>query len=169
MVCGVDPVEFALAAVFGGHGSCQRSDGDHRRLHHSRLHGHGHDSWRFYVNHPRRSFGCLGKDAPSPLVRTGHWKDTSAEMKRSKWDQRIQRADELTGAHPFAADVLQFYKQIASFQKALYSYVQQAPTHQSENRASALSREDLNLRLVLPKFPEFLSHVEAVAPRPIAQ
>jgi hypothetical protein len=34
-------------------------------------------------------------------------------MKRSKWDQRIQRADELAAAYPFAAEVLQFYKRVA--------------------------------------------------------
>ena len=45
-------------------------------------------------------------------------------MKRSKWDLRIQRADELTPAHPFAAEALRFYKGIATFQKELYAHVE---------------------------------------------
>jgi FdhE protein len=90
-------------------------------------------------------------------------------MKRSKWDQRMQRADELTAAHPFAAEVLQFYKQIARFQKELYSFVQGAEGNQSKKRVSGSLRKDLNLHLLLPKFGEFLSLAEAIAPPQIGQ
>jgi hypothetical protein len=64
-------------------------------------------------------------------------------MKRSKWDQRMQRADELTAAHTFAAEMLQFYKQIARFQKELYSLVQGAQGNQSKKRVSGSLRETL--------------------------
>jgi FdhE protein len=90
-------------------------------------------------------------------------------MKRSKWDQRMQRADELATAHSFAVEVLQFYKRIAGFQKELYSYVEGAEGDQSKQRVSGSLREDLNRDLLLPKFPEFLFLAEAVAPRQIAQ
>jgi hypothetical protein len=90
-------------------------------------------------------------------------------MKRSKWDQRMQRADELTAAHTFAAEMLQFYKQIARFQKELYSLVQGAQGNQSKKRVSGSLREDLNLHLLLPKFGEFLSLAEAIAPPQIGQ
>jgi len=90
-------------------------------------------------------------------------------MKRSKWDQRMQRADELTAAHTFAADMLQFYKQIARFQKELYSLVQGAQGNQSKKRVSGSLREDLNLHLLLPKFGEFLCLAEAIAPPQIGQ
>lgn len=60
-------------------------------------------------------------------------------MKRSKWDQRMKRADELTAAHPFAAEMLQFYKQIARFQKELYSFVQGAEGNQSKKRVSGFA------------------------------
>jgi FdhE protein len=90
-------------------------------------------------------------------------------MKRSKWDQRMRRADDLALAHPFAAEVLKFYKHLAGFQKKLYSYVEGAEGNGSGKRPSRLSREDLNLELLLPKFPEFLANVETVAPPPVAQ
>lgn len=76
-------------------------------------------------------------------------------MNLAKWDQRIRRADELAAAHPFAADVLRFYHRVATFQKGLYWYL-----HES-------SASDLNA--LLPKFPEFLSEIEAGAPEPIAR
>jgi FdhE protein len=85
-------------------------------------------------------------------------------MKRSKWDQRIQRADELAAAYPFAAEVLQFYKRVAGFQKGLYAYLEGAC-----GNGSGLFHEDLNLHLLLPKFPEFLCFAATIAPHPIAQ
>jgi FdhE protein len=76
-------------------------------------------------------------------------------MKPSRWDQHIQRADELATAHPFAATVLRFYSKVAASQKGLYWYLQ-------ESRAADLSALAL-------KFPEFISEIESTAPEPIAQ
>ena len=76
-------------------------------------------------------------------------------MNLSRWDQRTRRADELAAAHPFAAGVLRFYRQVATFQKGLYWYL-----HES-------SASDLDA--LLPKFPEFLSEIETGAPEPIAR
>lgn len=76
-------------------------------------------------------------------------------MNLATWDLRIQRADELACAHPFAADVLRFYRHVATFQKGLAWYLQE----------SSIS----DLDALLPKFPEFLSEIEAIAPEPIAQ
>ncbi|MGA9968031.1 MAG: formate dehydrogenase accessory protein FdhE [Terriglobales bacterium] len=90
-------------------------------------------------------------------------------MKRSKWDQRIQRADELTSAHPFAAEAMRFYKGVATFQKELYAHVDAARGNGSGKKAAGLFNEDLNLPLLLPKFPEFLSRVSAFSPRPVAE
>jgi FdhE protein len=75
-------------------------------------------------------------------------------MNRSKWDQRIERAGALAAAHPFAAEVLQFYKRMAVFQQALYSHGVEACG---------------NIRLLLAKFTEFLSTVETCAPQTIAE
>jgi FdhE protein len=76
-------------------------------------------------------------------------------MKQSRWDQRIQRADELAAAHPFAAEVLRFYRKVAACQKGLYCYLQ-------ESRAADLSA-------LATKFPEFLCQIEDTAPEPIVQ
>ena len=75
-------------------------------------------------------------------------------MNRSSWDRRIERADTLAAAYPFAGEVLQFYKRIAMFQKELHSHLHQ---------------EDLDLYLLLPRFAEFLATVETCAPEPIAE
>jgi FdhE protein len=76
-------------------------------------------------------------------------------MSLAAWDQRIRRADELAAAHPFAADVLGFYRRVATLQKGLYWFLQES------------SAADLDA--LLPKFPEFLSQIKACAPEPIAQ
>jgi len=90
-------------------------------------------------------------------------------MKRSKWDQRIQRADELTSAHPFAAEALRFYKGIATFQKELYANVDAALENGSRKKLAALFDENLDLALLLPKFQNFLSRVGAFSPQPVAE
>jgi len=84
-------------------------------------------------------------------------------MIRSKWEQRIRRADELAAAHPFAAEVLKFYKRIAALQKLLYSHFEDDSDRGASERISNLRNERLNLGLLLPKFPEFLSEIETFA------
>jgi len=76
-------------------------------------------------------------------------------MSLARWDLRTRRADELAAAHPFAAEVLRFYRRVASLQKGLYWYLQES------------SASDLDA--LLPKFPEFLSEIESGAPEPVAQ
>ncbi len=81
VVRGIHPVESALAAVSGGHGSRSRGAGDNRRLHHSCLHGHGHGPRRLHLDHSRRSYHDLGENPSPPLVRAGHQRDVAAEIK----------------------------------------------------------------------------------------
>ena len=75
-------------------------------------------------------------------------------MTRSKWDQRIRRADELAAEYPFAADVLRFYRHVARFQKDLYA---------------GLAGVGNDLSLLAPRFPDFLESIAAAAPEPVAQ
>jgi FdhE protein len=75
-------------------------------------------------------------------------------MIRSKWDQRIRRADELAAEYPFAAEVLQFYSHVARFQKEIYS---------------GMPMVGADLHLLLPRFPDFLDHIAKAAPEPMAQ
>src|SRR5579864_3006680 len=89
-------------------------------------------------------------------------------MNRSKWDRRIERADVLAAAHPFAAEVLQFYKRIAVFQQALYSQGGETWGNESARSASSLLQQHTKVDLLLPRFAEFLSAVETCAPEPVA-
>jgi len=75
-------------------------------------------------------------------------------MPRSKWDQRILRADALAAEYPFAAEVLRFYSQVARFQKDLYA---------------GMAGVNPDLHLLVPKFPDFLGAIAAAAPEPMAQ
>src|SRR4029077_6565236 len=134
------------------------------RIHHSRLYGNSDGSRRVYLDYPRTSYSGLGQDPSPPVVRTGHERDTAREMKRSKWDQRIQRAEELSATHPFAAEVLLFYKQIATFQKDLYSYVERAEGKPPKENVFDSFHEDLDFDLLLPRFPEFLLLAGNIAP-----
>ena len=90
-------------------------------------------------------------------------------MQRSKWDQRIERAGALAAAHPFAAEVLQFYKRMAMLQQALYSHAEGACGNESGKSVSGLLQQDLHFHLLLPKFGEFLSTVETCAPQLMAE
>ncbi len=90
-------------------------------------------------------------------------------MKRPKWDQRIQRAGDLTPAHPFATEALRFYKGVATVQKELYAYVEAAHLDGSQKKVSCLFDEALDLSLLLPKFQNFLSRVGAFSPQPVAE
>ncbi len=90
-------------------------------------------------------------------------------MIRNKWDQRIQRADELAAAHDFAAEVMRFYKRIAGLQKSLYYYFENAGDREANKQAANLRDEEPNLRLLFVKFPEYLSQVETFATQPFVE
>ena len=88
-------------------------------------------------------------------------------MKRSKWDQRIERAEALAEKHPFAGEVLRFYKEVASLQRKLDSSFEEIFGKAFDASSNPLLDPDLSLHPLLPEFGEFLSHIEAIAPGPI--
>jgi formate dehydrogenase accessory protein FdhE len=90
-------------------------------------------------------------------------------MIHAKWDRRIRRATELTSSYPFAAEGLRFYARIATFQKSFYAEIQQALADSPKISAARPLRDELDLFLLLPKFPGFLSLVRQIAPVPLAQ
>ena len=90
-------------------------------------------------------------------------------MNCSQWDRRIRRAHELAGVYPFAAEILQFYQQIAVFQRDLYVRILSASGGQAERRNNGSLRGDLDLFVVLPRFPAFLSLIQQVGPAPLAR
>jgi len=90
-------------------------------------------------------------------------------MKQAEWDRRIRRANELTSSYPFAAEGLRFYARIATFQRSLYTDVQQALAGSPNLSPDLPLRDELDLFLLLPKFSGFLSLIQQIAPAPLAQ
>ncbi len=87
----------------------------------------------------------------------------------AKWDRRISRANELTSSYPFAAEGLRFYSRVATFQKNFYAEIERALADSPKISSDRPLRDELDLFLLLPKFPAFLSLVEQIAPVPLAQ
>ena len=90
-------------------------------------------------------------------------------MTKATWDERIQRAGELTTTYPFAAEVLRFYSQITSFQKDLYGYIVSVCGSRMERREGGSLRDELDLFILLPKFSAFLSLVERTGTPSLAE
>jgi FdhE protein len=90
-------------------------------------------------------------------------------MIRAKWDRRISRANELTSSYPFAAEGLRFYSRLATFQKDFYGEIQRALGDSAKVSADHLLRDELDLSLLLPKFPGFLCLIQQIAPAALAE
>lgn len=90
-------------------------------------------------------------------------------MIRSKWDQRLQRAQALAASHPYAAEGLRFYAQIAGFQKSLYDGLAAENGAAKKVRAPGSLRDELELLRLLPWFASFLGFVADIAPLPLAR
>jgi FdhE protein len=56
----------------------------------------------------------MGQDASSAVVPAGH-----RQVIRSPWDRRIERAEQLAGTIPEAAELLRFYVEVARFQRSV--------------------------------------------------
>lgn len=90
-------------------------------------------------------------------------------MSFAQWDRRIRRANELTSTYPFAVEGLRFYAKVATFQKNFYAEIQKALTDSPKTSSVRPLRDELDLFLLLPSFPGFLSLVRQIAPGPLAQ
>jgi Protein involved in formate dehydrogenase formation len=90
-------------------------------------------------------------------------------MSSGKWDARIGRANNLTSSYPFAAEGLRFYARLATFQKSLFEGIQKALAGSSKISSDRPLRDELDLFLLLPRFPGFLSVIEQIAPVPLAR
>jgi formate dehydrogenase maturation protein FdhE len=90
-------------------------------------------------------------------------------MNTSTWDERLYRANELARTYPSAAEAMQFYERIAGFQKALYRDMELACGDAEEARSPGTLRDELDLFLLLPKFPHFLAFVETSSPAALAR
>jgi formate dehydrogenase maturation protein FdhE len=90
-------------------------------------------------------------------------------MNDAKWDRRIGRANELASSYPFSAEGLHYYARVATFQKGLYREIQKALADSPKISSDRPLRDELDLFLLLPKFPEFLATIQQIAPVPLAQ
>jgi FdhE protein len=90
-------------------------------------------------------------------------------MKPSKFDRRIQRAEELAATHPFACEVMQFYKHLVGLQKAIYLCVEQTRGEGHSHSRASLFGCQLDVDLWMPKFREFLSDLGTGQSQPIAR
>lgn len=90
-------------------------------------------------------------------------------MRRANWDRRISRANELTSSFPSAAEGLRFYSRLATFQKGLYEQIEKSLSDSRTIFSDRPLRDELDLFLLLPKFPLFLSTIGQIAPRPLAE
>lgn len=87
-------------------------------------------------------------------------------MPVSPWQRRIDRAQELAGQHPFAAEILRFYIHVARFQEDLHhrlSAVLQSPAASANRELTAFELAELGSRFEL-----FLSMAETHGPKPLA-
>jgi FdhE protein len=88
-------------------------------------------------------------------------------MKAGPWDSRIERADRLAAAYPFAAEGLRFYAALAAFQKSFYESLSAGAARKA--RPAGSLRDDFDLPLLLPWFGQLLPFVQKIAPGPLAQ
>ena len=89
---------------------------------------------------------------------------TTAKTGGAEYGARIQRAERLSALHPFAAEILNFYKHVASFQKILRTNFA-AMSDRKPSRAFAVGSGDaLDLTVLLPHYRGFLSVIEQHAP-----
>src|ERR1700745_4270344 len=90
-------------------------------------------------------------------------------MTVSPWKRRIQRAEELAGQHPFAAEILGFYVHVARFQEDLHQQLSAAFPRPSPPASllAELTRDELeNLS---SRFEAFLTLAEAQGPKTLAE
>jgi formate dehydrogenase accessory protein FdhE len=89
-------------------------------------------------------------------------------MTDAKWDRRIRRANELVSSYPFSAEGLRYYARVATFQKSIYGEIQKSLADAPKISSDRPLRDELDLFLLLPKFPAFLSLIQQIAPALLA-
>jgi len=80
------------------------------------------------------------------------------------WQQRIQRAAQLSSEYEFAREILEFYGHVASFQQTLQANIAASAAEEPLNGTAAGVRDALDLGVLLPHFRGFLSLIERKAP-----
>ncbi len=89
---------------------------------------------------------------------------TAAQTGGSEYDARIRRAERLCATHPFAAEFLEFFQHVASFQKRLAANIAVAAERKPSALPALQHRNHLDLTELLPHFRGFLALIEQHAP-----
>jgi formate dehydrogenase maturation protein FdhE len=87
----------------------------------------------------------------------------------SPWQPRIHRAQELVGQHPFAAEILGFYIQVAHFQEDLHQRLGTASPGQRQSASFQYELSRSQLESLSSRFEPFLSVAETHGPKPLAE
>jgi FdhE protein len=121
---------------------------------------------RFAENYKPGLHGSQCEDAGSHnkilflgKVACGNSKPHNRLVAKTVWQQRIRRAEQLVGKHPFAAEILGFYVHLAGFQESLFLREEGAARRSALSFASPLAPDQ-----VMPDFPAFLKMVEENGP-----
>jgi formate dehydrogenase accessory protein FdhE len=89
---------------------------------------------------------------------------TTTQTVGTEYDARMRRAERLSSEHSFAAEFLDFYKQVAAFQKTLRANIAASSGMKSRSAPAAGLRDPLDLTVLLPHFRGFLSTIGQHAP-----
>jgi formate dehydrogenase accessory protein FdhE len=93
--------------------------------------------------------------------------DARPVTKLSPWQRRIQRANELSRQHSFAAEILGFYIHVARFQESLHRHLVTVLQSTAPSMDRELSQAELTE--LSSQFESFLSMVEERGPVPLAE
>src|SRR5260370_34641546 len=91
------------------------------------------------------------------------------KQKTSDYIARNDSAIYLEKQYTFAGEILNFYQQLAGFQKAIYSDLLRSSESPSGTAHDDLRGLALNHSLLMKHFPKILSFLEREAPSPIAE
>jgi len=89
---------------------------------------------------------------------------TAPQTGGAEYDARIRRAEILSSPRSAAAEFLEFYKHVASFQKLLRASIAQAHQVNPNSVFSNDRRGELDFTVLLPHFRGYLSVIENQAP-----
>jgi formate dehydrogenase accessory protein FdhE len=93
----------------------------------------------------------------------------AAKNVASDYDGRIRRAERLASLHPFAQEVLIFYKQVAQFQKTMSARDVYDKEQRSTEKKPFSSRDDLKIESLLSSFNDFLTLISERGPTMLAE
>jgi FdhE protein len=94
---------------------------------------------------------------------------TLLQTEAPQYAARIRRAENLSPAHSFASEFLDFYRGVAGFQNSLYAQFGKSIDRESSAKATTDIRGSFDLNILLPHFRGFLSFIAEKAPSALAE